>query len=243
MAELGYDSFHAGWHPVARVVAPAPACDPHDLPSSANLGNPSVAEPSGTDAHLAPVPVHPNPPAVSPADVAGSAPPSPEALRAWEAWFAGVGVDSAEWLQRIESSHGSPAGQRIHPARAMAHDTAPSPPSPSSSAHARSLPAHGQGRSFRFAVHVEVIVHGSTEPDAVVTVGGRRLALRKDGSFSVRWLLPDGDHRVPLVAMSQDGRERRDARLRLARATDLGGEVGVHALAAGPADPIAGWAG
>ena len=125
----------------------------------------------------------------------------------------------------------------------MAHDTAPSPPSPSSSAHARSLPAHGQGRSFRFAVHVEVIVHGSTEPDAVVTVGGRRLALRKDGSFSVRWLLPDGDHRVPLVAMSQDGRERRDARLRLARATDLGGEVGVHALAAGPADPIAGWAG
>lgn len=236
MAELGYDSFHAGWHPVARVVAPFPACNPHDLRASNIQGDPSQPDPSGTDAPVAHVPWPTSQPTVAPSPVKGPAGPSDEAIRTWDAWLAGARVDSAEWLQRTESSRGIPAGR-------MAGDMAATATGPSSSALVHSHPAHAHGRPFRFAVNVEVIVHGNTEPDALVTAGGRPLPLRADGSFSVRWLLPDGEHRVPLVAVARDGKERRDARLRLGRATDLGGGVGVHALAAGPADPITGWAG
>ena len=32
---------------------------------------------------------------------------------------------------------------------------------------------------------------GATEPDAAVTIGGRKIQLRKDGTFSFRFALPD----------------------------------------------------
>ena len=67
--------------------------------------------------------------------------------------------------------------------------------------------------------------------------------MRPDGSFSVRWLLPDGDFRIPAVAVAADGRERREARVRLMRGTATPGGVGTHALEPGATDPISGWAG
>ena len=86
-----------------------------------------------------------------------------------------------------------------------------------------------------------MLFRSNTEPDARLTVGGRPVHLRPDGSFSVRWLLPDGDFRVPVVAKSRDGMERREAHVRLTRSTTAGGDVGVHRMAPGPADPISGW--
>lgn len=83
-------------------------------------------------------------------------------------------------------------------------------------------------RGFWFAVNAEVVVYGATEPDAAVTLAGRSIKLRPDGSFSLRFSLPDGDFHLPIVAASADGMERRGAELRLSRATGISGEVGVH---------------
>ena len=83
-------------------------------------------------------------------------------------------------------------------------------------------------RGFWFAVNAEVVVYGSTEPDAAVTMAGRSIKLRADGSFSFRFSLPDGQFQLPITAASADGVERRGAELRLSRATGISGEVGTH---------------
>ncbi len=84
-------------------------------------------------------------------------------------------------------------------------------------------------KGFWFAVNAEVVVYGSTEPDAAVSLAGRAVKLRPDGSFSFRFSLPDGHFQLPITASSADGMERRGAELLLSRATGITGEVGVHA--------------
>lgn len=56
--------------------------------------------------------------------------------------------------------------------------------------------------SFWLVVDAELIVYGATEPDAHVTVQGRRIPLRKDGTFTLRFALPDGIQEIPVVAKS-----------------------------------------
>ncbi len=60
-------------------------------------------------------------------------------------------------------------------------------------------------RGFWFQVNTELIVYGATEPDAKVTVQGRQIALRPDGTFTLRFQLPDGVEEIPCVATSADG--------------------------------------
>lgn len=81
---------------------------------------------------------------------------------------------------------------------------------------------------FWFNVNAELIVYGATEPTAEVAIGGRRIRLRQDGTFSFRFSLPDGDYQLPITAISQDGMEQRFAGLTFRRATEYRGEVGVH---------------
>jgi hypothetical protein len=77
-------------------------------------------------------------------------------------------------------------------------------------------------RGFWFNVDAELIVYGATEPDAQVTMGGRSIQLRPDGTFSFRIALPDGDYALPLAATSADTREVRYAELRFRRESDYG---------------------
>ena len=84
---------------------------------------------------------------------------------------------------------------------------------------------------FWFSVNAELILYGATEPDASVTIGGRPVQLRPDGTFSCRFSLPDGDHVVTLSALSAQG-DLRQAELWFGRHTDYRGEVG-----AVPQDP------
>ncbi len=88
------------------------------------------------------------------------------------------------------------------------------------------------GRDFWFNVNVELIIHGATVPDASVTLGGKAVALRPDGSFRFQFALPDGQYALPVVATSADGTDRRAVELRFARSTQRHGEVGVQ-----PQDP------
>lgn len=57
-------------------------------------------------------------------------------------------------------------------------------------------------KGFWLVVDAELIVYGATEPDAHVTVQGRPLNLRKDGTFTLRFALPDGKQEIPIVAKS-----------------------------------------
>jgi hypothetical protein len=64
-------------------------------------------------------------------------------------------------------------------------------------------------RGFWFRLGTELIVYGATEPDAKVTLQGRPIKLKPDGTFSVRFALPDGEQVIPAVAESKDGLEKR----------------------------------
>jgi hypothetical protein len=108
---------------------------------------------------------------------------------------------------------------------AMVLGPGPSESAPSSASLPSAPPA---ARRFWFQVNAELIVYGSTERDAAVTVGGRPVKLRPDGSFSFRFTLPDGEYDLPVVAANAAADDRRSADLHFARSTHLVGDVGVH---------------
>lgn len=88
------------------------------------------------------------------------------------------------------------------------------------------------GKGSWFNVNAELIVYGATEPDATVTIGGRKIKLRPDGSFSYRFALPDGNYEMPVVAISADQTDGRAAEMKFSRGTEYRGHVGAH-----PQDP------
>jgi hypothetical protein len=75
------------------------------------------------------------------------------------------------------------------------------------------------GRDFHFRIDAELIVYGTTEPNARVTLQGEPVQLRSDGSFTVRFSLPDSRQIIPAVAASADGIEERTIVLAVERNT------------------------
>jgi hypothetical protein len=63
----------------------------------------------------------------------------------------------------------------------------------------------GRAREFQFEVEAEMIVFGTTHPDAHVQLAGEPVKLREDGSFTVRMSMPDRRQVIPIVAASNDG--------------------------------------
>lgn len=60
-------------------------------------------------------------------------------------------------------------------------------------------------KDFWLQVHTELILYGATEPDAKVTVQGRPVTLSDDGTFSIRYALPDGEQVLDVHARNADG--------------------------------------
>jgi uncharacterized protein len=86
--------------------------------------------------------------------------------------------------------------------------------------HSLSAPAlPAPGRDFHFQVDAELIVYGTTEPNARVTLQGEPVQLRPDGTFTVRFSLPDSRQIIPAVASSADGIEERTIVLAVERNT------------------------
>ena len=75
------------------------------------------------------------------------------------------------------------------------------------------------GRNFHFEIDAELIVYGTTEPNAHVTLQGEPVPLRSDGTFTVRFSLPDSRQIIPAVAASADGIEERTVVLAVERNT------------------------
>ena len=80
---------------------------------------------------------------------------------------------------------------------------------------------HANEADFKLEVDAELIVHGVTSPDAHVTLRGEPVRLRSDGSFAVRFNLPDRRHVLPMVASSRDGAEQRTIVLAIDRNTKV----------------------
>jgi hypothetical protein len=91
--------------------------------------------------------------------------------------------------------------------------------------------AEQRPEGFWFNINAELVLYGATEPDASVTIGGRPIRLRPDGTFSCRFSLPDGEHGVTVSAISAQG-DLRQAELKFSRRTEYRGEVGTA-----PQDP------
>jgi len=70
-------------------------------------------------------------------------------------------------------------------------------------------PPNYKGRGFWMVVNTELIVYGATEPDATVTVQDRPIKLNRDGTFSLRFALPDGEQVIPVKGISADKEEER----------------------------------
>lgn len=77
----------------------------------------------------------------------------------------------------------------------------------------------GKARKFWFQLDAELIVYGATDPNARVTLQGEPVKLRSDGTFTMRFSLPDGRQIIPAVATSPDGIEERTIVLAVERNT------------------------
>jgi hypothetical protein len=77
----------------------------------------------------------------------------------------------------------------------------------------------GKARKFWFQIDAELIVYGATEPNARVMLQGEPVKLRPDGTFTMRFSLPDSRQIIPAVAVSPDGIEERTIVLAVERNT------------------------
>jgi hypothetical protein len=81
-------------------------------------------------------------------------------------------------------------------------------------------------REFFMHLNAEVIFYGGTHPDAKVTIAGKEIMIRPDGTFRYHFIFPDGEFEIPITATSPDGLETRRGVLRFERATAREGDVG-----------------
>lgn len=79
--------------------------------------------------------------------------------------------------------------------------------------------AADKNKKFWFQLDAELIVYGATEPNSKVTLQGEPVKLRQDGTFTMRFSLPDGRQIIPAVANSADGVEERTIVLAVERNT------------------------
>ncbi len=81
------------------------------------------------------------------------------------------------------------------------------------------MPPDAEDSQLPLEIDTELIVHGQTAPDAHVVLCGEPVHLRGDGSFAVRFSLPDRRHVLPVVASSPDGGQQRTIILAVDRNT------------------------
>ncbi len=87
-------------------------------------------------------------------------------------------------------------------------------------AASQSHPGNGK-RQFPFLVDAELVVFGVTDPGAHVTLRGEPVRLQPDGTFRMRFNLPDRRQVLPVVASSGDGVEQRTIVLAVERNTKV----------------------
>jgi hypothetical protein len=81
--------------------------------------------------------------------------------------------------------------------------------------------AHPETRAkkFFFKLDAELIVYGATEPTAHVNIQGEPIKVRPDGTFTMRFALPDSRQIIPATASAASGLEERTIVLAIERNT------------------------
>jgi len=74
-------------------------------------------------------------------------------------------------------------------------------------------------RNFRFAADVDVIIHGKSDPNVQVTIRNEPVTVNDDGTFAVRFALPEKRHLYSIEAEGSDGVEMQRTILTLERNT------------------------
>jgi len=72
------------------------------------------------------------------------------------------------------------------------------------SSFSHALPSPSAERGFWFELRAELIVYGAAAPGATVTCQGRPVPLRPDGTFTLRFALPDGAQEIACQAIAAD---------------------------------------
>lgn len=73
---------------------------------------------------------------------------------------------------------------------------------------------------FFFEIATELIVYGRTEPNAEVWLGDKKIKLRKDGTFTLRFALPDGKIPLEFKAISHDKINSKKINTKVERSTE-----------------------
>jgi len=76
-------------------------------------------------------------------------------------------------------------------------------------------------KKFHFDVNAELVVFGSTHPEAHVSVGVEPVKVRTDGSFSIRLPFPDRRQVLPATAKSRDGVDEQTVVIAVERNTKV----------------------
>lgn len=76
-----------------------------------------------------------------------------------------------------------------------------------------------ESADFTFSLEAELIVFGTTDPRHEFTLMGEAVPVAEDGSFSVRFSLPNGRQVIPAVAVTPDGAETRTIVMAIERNT------------------------
>ncbi len=65
-------------------------------------------------------------------------------------------------------------------------------------------------REFFLWLNAELVIYGGTHPDASLTLQGQKVGLKPDGTFSVRFMLPEGALDIPVRAVSRDESDSKE---------------------------------
>jgi hypothetical protein len=195
-------------------------CGPRSLPQTSTFSN-TLRSPATSQASPRPT----VPPEIAPGDLPeAESVPVPD----WSAAQEEALAEIAEWsLAGLAAPSSAEMTQLLQP------EAASSPPIGISSLPLQeeiSSPFGGefpQQKGFWFSLNAELVIYGATEPTARVTIGGRAIQLRPDGTFSYRFALPDGRYGLPIEAASAQG-DLRQAELEFYRHTIYQGEVQAH---------------
>jgi hypothetical protein len=74
-------------------------------------------------------------------------------------------------------------------------------------------------RNFQFNIDADIIIHGKTDPSVQLTVKNEPITINSDGTFSVRFSIPEKRHVFPIEAESNDGVEIQRVILTMERNT------------------------
>jgi len=90
---------------------------------------------------------------------------------------------------------------------------------PTSKPSALDTPASFRTRTLHLDVGAEMIVYGTTQPGAYVTLHGEPVKVQSDGTFRVRVDMPNRRQVLPIVASTADGSDRQTVVLAVERNT------------------------